>query len=104
MFGKINHHHIKGHLVNFKNFVGQRYVYTKNILNDIDRNVMIARKIYGAIAPALESLAGKENFSQFNKKAINGLTQYDNIKSHVVHHHNEAEKHYHNLQHNFNFA
>ena len=93
MFGKINLDHIKHNLNKAKIFIGHHYVQGKNMLHNIDAGVRVAKKVYGAVAPALQSLSGNENFNKFNKHAMNAVKNYDTIRQNVLESHNEGEKH-----------
>ena len=91
MFGKINSDYIKHNLNKAKNFIGHHYTQGKRIAHHIDHGFHIAKKVYGAVAPVLDALAGNGKFTKFNKHAMKAISGYDNIRKNVMEGHDQAE-------------
>ena len=100
MFGKINRDYIKHNLNKAKSFIGHNYAQGKRMAHHIDHGFNIAKKVYGAVAPVLDSLAGNENFTKINKHVSKAVSGYDAIRQNVIDGHEQAEKHYNSIKSN----
>ena len=93
MFGKVSSDYVRYNFNKAKKNIGNKYVEGKRLLHNIDHGVKIAKKVYGAVAPVINSLAGNENFSKINKHAMKAISGYDNIRKNVMEGHDQAESH-----------
>ena len=95
MFGsKITRHNIHANLRRAKNMLGGAYHHTKSILGDIDHGVRVAKTLYGAFSPVLDSLMG-DKYKMMNNNVMKALSGYDGIRNTVMTGHDE-------IQHNVN--
>ena len=69
----------------FKHHAQQGYKFGKQVLSDVDYGFSVAKKLHNAIAPALKD-AGVHKHT---KKAI---SDFEQIRSHVLGAHENAEK------------
>ena len=93
MFGKVSQDYVRNNFIKAKHIIGNKYVEGKRLLHNIDSGVRVAKKVYSAVAPVINSLAGNENFSKINKHAMKAISGYDNIRQSVMDGHEQAEEH-----------
>ena len=85
-FGQKFNSYLKTGFGNVKNFLGNAYNTTKKTLGSIDQMFGDAKKIYGAVAPAIRDLAPQqmqgplENLRGGVMKAVQG---YENIRNKI---------------------
>ena len=93
MFGKVSQDYVRYNLNKAKKHIGNKYVESKRLLHNIDHGVRLTKKVYSAVAPVINSLAGNEHFSKINKHAMKAISGYDNIRKNVIDNHDQAESH-----------
>ena len=86
MFGKITKRQVAHHFIKAKDFLGNAYHQTKNVLGNVDADVTTFKHVYGALTPVLESYG----VSAGNKHAMTALTGYDSIRGQVMEGHDRV--------------
>ena len=86
MIGKMTKHHVARGLHHAKNFLGQTYHNTRNMLGNVDQGVRAFKQVYGAVAPVLESYGVPTG----HKQVMKALTGYDNIRKNVMEGHDRV--------------
>jgi len=94
MFGKLTKHHVARGIHHAKNFLGQAYNTTRNMLGNVDQGVRTFKHIYGAVAPVLESYG----INTGNKHVMKAISGYDTIRGHVMEGHDRAMNDLSNLK------
>ena len=84
MFGKLNSESINNGLNKAKHFSVHHYTHGQHLLHNIDHGMRVAREVYGAIAPALQALSGNEPFKTTNRRAMDAVSIYKNIRQNVI--------------------
>ena len=80
MFGKITKQQVAHHFNKAKDFLGNAYHQTRNFLGNVDAGVKTFERVYGALAPVLESYG----VSPRNKHVMKAFTGYDTINWQVM--------------------
>ena len=93
MFGKVSSDDVRCNFNKAKNSIGNKYVEGQRLFHNIDHGVKIAKKVYGAVAPVINSLAGNETVSRINKHAMKAISEPGNIRQSVMEGHDQAEAH-----------
>ena len=86
MFGKLTKHHVARGVQHAKNFLGQAYHGTRNMLGNVDQGVRTFKQVYGAVAPVLESYGVPTG----NKQVMKALSGYDSIRGQVMEGHDRV--------------
>ena len=92
-FGQKFNSYLKTGFGNVKNFLGNAYHTTKKTLGSMDQMFGDAKKIYGAVAPAIQDLAPQQlqgpldNLRGGVMKAVQG---YENIRNRIDDAENQA--------------
>ena len=94
MLGKISKRDVYHHFGKAKEFLGNAYNHTKNILGHVDQGVRTFKEIYGAVASVLESYGAKAN----NKHVMKALSGYDNIRHSVMENHDKVVNDIHKVK------
>ena len=90
MFGsKINKHTFHQTYRTAKNFLGHAYHHTKHVLGEVDNSVKMAKHIYGAVSPILDSVMGS-NYTNLNKNVMKAVSGYDTIRNKVMDSHDSV--------------
>ena len=58
MFGKVSSDYVRYNFIKTQIFIENKYAEGKRLLHNIIHSVKIAKKVYGAVAPVRNSLAG----------------------------------------------
>ena len=85
-FGQKFNSYLKTGFGNVKNFLGNAYNTTKKTLGSIDQMFGDARKIYGAVAPAIQDLAPQQmqgGLSKIHDNVMKGVQGYENIRNKI---------------------
>ena len=85
MFGKVTHKQVAHHFNRAKEFLGNAYHHTKNVLGSIDSGVRTFKNVYGVVAPVLESYGVNTH-----APVMKALSGYDNIRGHVMENHDRV--------------
>ena len=93
MIGKVSSDYVRYNFNKAKTSIGNKYAEGKRLLHNVDHGVRLTKKVYSAVAPVINSLAGNENFSKINKHVIKAISGYDNIRQSVMKNHEQAEGH-----------
>ena len=80
MIGKLTKRHVTRGMNTAKNFLGQTYHTTRNMLGNVDKGVNAFKQVYGAVALVLESYGVPTG----HKQVMKALTGYDTIKKNVM--------------------
>jgi uncharacterized coiled-coil DUF342 family protein len=99
MFGqKFKKEHLMNAFNKAKNFVGDAYLKSKNILNNIDNGVKIGKQIYSQVSPYINKYLGNHSKS-IHDNLIKGISKYDDIKNKVLENHDDIINDYNNVKH-----
>ena len=85
-FGQKFGSYLKTGFGNVKNFLGNAYTTTKKTLGSLDSMFGDAKKIYGAIAPAIQDIApaqAQSGLAQLDKMMMKGVQGYENIRNRI---------------------
>ena len=85
-FGQKFGSYLKTGFGNVKNFLGNAYTKTKNTLGSLDNMFGDVKKIYGAVAPAIQDLAPSQaqgGLAQIDKMMMKGVQGYENIRNRI---------------------
>ena len=86
-----------------KNFIGNAYHATKNILGNINNGVRLFKSVYGALSPMIDNYGG----AGVTKNVMKTLIGYDNIRHKAMNVENDIDAVRNKLAKNnikFNFA
>ena len=99
MFGqKFKKEHLMNAFNKTKNFVGEAYSKSKNILNNIDNGIKIGKHIYSSISPLLDKYLGNHSKS-IHDNVMHGIPQYDAVKKAIVETNDNLYNDYNNVKH-----
>ena len=85
-FGQKFNSYLKTGFGNVKNFLGNAYHTTKKTLGSMDQMFGDVKKIYGAVAPAIQDLAPAQaqgGLAQLDKMMMKGVQGYENIRNRI---------------------
>ena len=85
-FGQKLNSYLKTGFGNVKNFLGNAYNTTKKTLGSLDAMFGDAKKIYGAVAPAIQDLAPQQmrgGLSKIHDNVMKGVQGYENIRNKI---------------------
>ena len=85
-FGQKFGSYLKTGFGNVKNFLGNAYHTTKKTLGSMDQMFGDAKKIYGAVAPAIQDLAPQQmrgGLSKIHDNVMKGVQGYENIRNKI---------------------
>ena len=85
-FGQKFGSYLKTGFGNVKNFLGNAYHTTKKTLGSMDQMFGDARKIYGAVAPAIQDLAPQQlqgGLSKIHDNVMKGVQGYEGIRNKI---------------------
>ena len=85
-FGQKFGSYLKTGFGNVKNFLGNAYHTTKKTLGSMDQMFGDVKKIYGAVAPAIQDLAPAQaqgGLAQLDKMMMKGVQGYENIRNRI---------------------
>ena len=85
-FGQKFGSYLKTGFGNMKNFLGNAYATTKKTLGSMDSMFGDAKKIYGAIAPAIKDMAPAQaqgGLAMLEKNVMRGVQGYENIRNRI---------------------
>ena len=85
-FGQKFNSYLKTGFGNVKNFLGNAYNTTKKTLGSLDSMFGDAKKIYGAVAPAIQDLAPQQmrgDLTKIHDNVMKGVQGYENIRNKI---------------------
>ena len=92
-FGQKFNSYLKTGFGNVKNLLGNAYNTTKKTLGSMDQMFGDAKKIYGAVAPAIQDLAPQQlqgGLSKIHDNVMKGVQGYENIRNRIDDAQNQA--------------
>ena len=92
-FGQKFNSYLKTGFGNVKHFLGNAYNTTKKTLGSMDQMFGDVKKIYGAVAPAIQDLAPAQaqgGLAQLDKMMMKGVQGYENIRNKIDDAENQA--------------
>ena len=99
MFGhKFKKEHLMHAFNKAKNFVGEAYSKSKNVLDNIDNGIKIGKQIYSSIGLLLDKYLGNHS-KAIHDNVMHGISKYDDIKQSVVENHDNSYNEYNNVKH-----
>ena len=78
--GKITRESLHRAYHNVKHHLGQAYHKTKHFLGNVDHGVHVAKKVYGVLAPVLDSYGGGHH----NKNILKALGGHEHLRNKVM--------------------
>ena len=85
-FGQKFNSYLKTGFGNVKNFLGNAYNTTKKTLGSMDQMFGDAKKIYGAVAPAIQDLAPQQlqgGLTKIHDGVMKGVQSYEGVRNRI---------------------
>ena len=99
MFGqKFKKEHLQNAFNKAKNFIGDAYLKSKNVLNNIDNGIKIGKQIYSHVSPLLNKYLGNHS-KRIHDNVMRGISKYDDIKNKVIENHDDIMHDYNTVKH-----
>ena len=85
---------LSSHWQNAKRIIGDSFHGAVKLAGQLDGAMMVGRRLFGALQPALEQYAAPEH----QKAIMSGFQKYDSTRSDVMEGYNHGEQHYNRIR------
>ena len=95
---KFKKEHLQNAFNKAKNFIGDAYLKSKNVLNNIDNGIKIGKQIYSHVSPFVNKYLGN-HIKSIHDNVMRGMSKYDDIKNKVIENHDDIMHDYNTVKH-----
>ena len=85
-------------LIKLKIFIGDAYLKSKNVLNNIDYGIKISKQIYSHVSPLINKYLGNHSKS-IHDNVMRGISKYDDVENKVIENHDDIMHDYNTVKH-----